>query len=674
MAQFQYFNWQDPDATKALNLRLLGITDAGRYRGYDRNLIASAVMNLRLEPGATSFPVTLFDTPTFTTEQRSVILTKQGVVIHENAPIDIPVTPNNSGHPRIDLIVCEHQYVDVQNGSEAFYYSVAGVPAANPVAPALPGQAQLKIIIGTLYVPDGTTDLNTTGVVYTPSLTPNAAGDPTIMYTNRLQTSTMRKRFNSILQTAAPANLISLGINLEYNIDLQNSDSNAFGIMNQVDPFYLNAMNFINPGISDEGYRFKLFTLQQLCFTPSSVIRTTNGKPLYVEAGEEIEILDLNAYLGIIAAVPYYFITKGGEAKLYGNNKYRATQSFSQGTDVTGASGSVTLDKTGNLYNVTGSGSNWNLDGLTHNNPADFYIFVAPNVLGGTSIWLKLFNTTGGGTITIRNNQTVGAGYKNIKTPDGNPFVMLNGCLVHLIEFVDHYEIMSYIDPNANMQNILLDIQNDANARVVNDANLAWLISLETTNRINADNAIISDLNTEITNRENADTNLQNELDTETTNREGADSFLVSVINSESTARVNGDNALQAELDFINQAWEGNDTTVGHMTGSNITPVGLSVKWHKLSPSSKTVFIHYVLTFTVTTTDLVEVDYFNTGAPGTVAGALNMPCVFIGPSNSQFGIMELNLLSTLSISFVSSAALTGGNNYSVSGTFVMQCP
>jgi hypothetical protein len=109
-----------------------------------------------------------------------------------------PINPNATGDPRIDIIVCEHQYVDIPGASIAIYSVIQGTPDPNPVAPPLTAPDQIKIIIGQLYVPAGTAALTDGGVIYTPSGPEDFAGDATIVHTNNNQTITGEKKFQSI--------------------------------------------------------------------------------------------------------------------------------------------------------------------------------------------------------------------------------------------------------------------------------------------------------------------------------------------------------------------------------------------------------------------------------------------------------------------------------------------
>lgn len=172
-----FWNWQDDDSTKHLNQRSLGIFEPGLYRGFDFD--NSSTSTIKLNQLTTGFNVVLTDEPTYTVERRGVVLTKQGVVIHENDVVVLPFTANASGNPRIDICVLEHEYVDVPDGSAVIYNVITGTPSATPVAPSLTSP-KIQTILGYLYVPAGVTAANTSGVVYTRATTPVFANDSNI--------------------------------------------------------------------------------------------------------------------------------------------------------------------------------------------------------------------------------------------------------------------------------------------------------------------------------------------------------------------------------------------------------------------------------------------------------------------------------------------------------------
>lgn len=240
MAQFILWNWMDDDSTKNLNHRFQGIIEPGVYRGYDVTL--NDPVNIILRRNLTGANITLFDSPDFTVEKRSVLFTKQGVVIQENDDIELPFTANASGNPRIDLIICEHEYVDVQDGSIALYSIITGTPSATPVPPSIGSNPQVKTVIGQLYVPAGTTDANDAGLVYTASLVPPFANDPNIAFQNMANIFSQLNTFLGIRETVKTCRLDHVG---------------------DVDPLYFFALNLGASGAGATDSRANNFILDQ---------------------------------------------------------------------------------------------------------------------------------------------------------------------------------------------------------------------------------------------------------------------------------------------------------------------------------------------------------------------------------------------------------------------------
>ncbi|RUP38237.1 MAG: hypothetical protein EKK63_12720 [Acinetobacter sp.] len=439
MAQFIFWNWEDDDATKHLNHRSLGITEPGVYRGFDADLTFSGGTQIRLHHSATGFDVTMFDEPTFTVEKRGVILTKQGVIVHENGEITIPFTPNATGNPRIDLIYLEHQYVDVQNGSTGIYNVELGAPSATPVAPTLLFP-QIKIVIGQLYVPGGANLATDAGVVWTPSNVPSPANDPTIVRTFGDQSITGVKRLESILQTVKEALVVG------NTIDLQGKKANDYYLMSAGSAIYLQITDFVNLPVAEEGFRFRMKCGQKIELVTGSSLITINGGSLFIEAGEEIEVWDAWGLLGIAPATHVLFVSRGGEANKSMPSKFRSVVSFSQGAQLAAAA-QLTLPKTGNSYEVVG-GASWTLDGISNHHPSEFFL-TPPVHFGGTEIKLKLRTSPIGGNVTIRHNQTVAN--KKIYTPTGASIIVKDGAIVTFIEYPDRYEISSVVDSENNV-------------------------------------------------------------------------------------------------------------------------------------------------------------------------------------------------------------------------------
>lgn len=156
-----FFNYKDDDYTDWLNRHLMGVLPEGLYAGFDPQLGAS--MNLVLTHGPTGFRET--DEYGTITPRIGVYRTKQGVMVREDADIILPIATNPTAFTRIDIVVAEHKYSKAVGGTAAVYKVIKGVPTENPSAPT-PNSPNLQLVLGTLYVPAGTTALNNGGVQY----------------------------------------------------------------------------------------------------------------------------------------------------------------------------------------------------------------------------------------------------------------------------------------------------------------------------------------------------------------------------------------------------------------------------------------------------------------------------------------------------------------------------
>jgi hypothetical protein len=154
MAQTRLLEWKEDDASDLFNRMHLGILKFGVYRGFDIFTNPSGLtMRLDHEVGLVSIKENLTEL-----NNAGITKTKQGVVVIEDAYIDIPVSTNVSGYVRIDLLVIEHEKVQIIGGQTAIYKIIEGTPDLNPVDPALT-VPEKQTIIGRLYVGEVNVDL-----------------------------------------------------------------------------------------------------------------------------------------------------------------------------------------------------------------------------------------------------------------------------------------------------------------------------------------------------------------------------------------------------------------------------------------------------------------------------------------------------------------------------------
>lgn len=164
MARKRFWNYDQADDTDDIIRWLLGVLNPGRYCGFDAAPF-QADMTLRLDHD-TGVEQTRADVSQ-TQIKTGVIMTKQGVIIQEDGVINVAISNGDATHPRYDLIIAQHEYVDTLDGDDVIYSVIEGTPAASPVIPTTSNK--LEIVIGVLYIPAGTSALNAGGVIYTPS-------------------------------------------------------------------------------------------------------------------------------------------------------------------------------------------------------------------------------------------------------------------------------------------------------------------------------------------------------------------------------------------------------------------------------------------------------------------------------------------------------------------------
>lgn len=217
MSQRRFWNFKADDLTIDLDHWFHGITLPGVYQGFDFGTQDS--MTLHLIHSVTGSKYVNKEPPS-ESNFIGVIRTRQGVIIQEDANIDIPVPAADPSLPRIDLVFLSHTYVDAEGGEEAFYGIVEGTPNASPVAPTV-ADPLIDIPIATLYVPAGIADLTDSDVVYTKAEVPTIANEN---YAHRDKPNRYTKQAQNSPENSAIT--FDTGTN-ELTI---NSDSNLFAL------------------------------------------------------------------------------------------------------------------------------------------------------------------------------------------------------------------------------------------------------------------------------------------------------------------------------------------------------------------------------------------------------------------------------------------------------------
>ncbi len=140
----QIITWESGEkrSTVILNRHFSGLLPRGIYKGFDVITNVSSLF-LNLEKGS---------------DDTSVLLTPEGVRIEEDADIPNFVSIDiGDAQPRIDLVVCTHQYTVTND--PAVYSVIKGTPAPSPVPPALPAEPPFVTLLATINVGVGVTDI-----------------------------------------------------------------------------------------------------------------------------------------------------------------------------------------------------------------------------------------------------------------------------------------------------------------------------------------------------------------------------------------------------------------------------------------------------------------------------------------------------------------------------------
>lgn len=467
MAQKIYFNWEDDDSTKDLNHRTLGISEPGRYRGFDFG--STSGLNLTLNHNTTGVNVTMFNTPTQSVEKRGVILTKQGVVIHETDDIVLPIAAGHATLPRIDVVICEHEYVEVQGGSTATYYVVQGTPATNPVAPTLT-QPQIKTILGQILVPAGATNLN--NAVYTQADAPQHANDTTIVRTVGSQKVIGEKEFSTITNEHDIAELD----NSSQTIDFFGKRKNLY-VVESVNPAtdyqIVNTLTNL-PSNNDGTFAFELLfkqrtILKNSVFQPNGNMEFQNvsSRDLYVEEGEIIKVID-TTLTGI--NFKKYLVCKNDASNASDYVKHRKMVSMTKMIIPFASAVSVPMHletlKKANVIEfspMTNFGLSTIINSIEGN---DTFDTVRGEQDAGTIVYLRVSkpdSVSNDCEMTIVNKYTnladpIPAGYKKIVTNTGGNIAVKNNTTITLLEHEDYYEVINVSGPEVNLYNLSLNV------------------------------------------------------------------------------------------------------------------------------------------------------------------------------------------------------------------------
>lgn len=441
MAQQLLWSWTDDDSTFNLNRRDVGILEPGLYRGFDAQLAAGMTLNLvHTSNGARHVELDLD-----ITQNIGVVLSNQGVVVKEDGPISLVVSPNNSANPRIDLIVMLHEYVEVAGGQPATYAIIQGTASATPVPPFLTDAAR-QVVLGKLYLPGNTTSLDADGVVYTKELPPMLGADPTIMRTTLEQHSIATKLFSGLRFEAE---------GMSYSGGTKTASAEKFRNIYQI-PFVTNsAFEIVNLSLpSKPGHWFNIYVQNSVILkTTGNMIMADSSGDVYIEAGEMLTVLNLASLTAFFGPSDSYLVFRGGQANRSNDNKYYKMQSFTKGTLLAGpGAGSLNHQGAGNSFTLSVEADydlKWikrtttNTSGLTDHD-------------SGTVILVQVVDTrdiVSPPPIVIKAKHAVSSpptDYKSIWCPNQADYTLKSGDWLMLVEYDDYWRLVNVFGGGQN--------------------------------------------------------------------------------------------------------------------------------------------------------------------------------------------------------------------------------
>lgn len=226
--QKRSWNYRAEDSTYDLSIADIGLLLPGVYRGFDMTL--DGTMILKLTHQTTGFVVTDKAGGTIS-DKKSAVVSKQGVVVTEDDTETLAIAVGHATLHRIDLIIMDHQYIEVAGGQLATYSVIQGTPAASPVAPAVPNPA-LQVIIGELYIPATTVALTDAGVVWTREAIPAISGlEENVPLKDKANIFTNTNQFNKGVGFAKGVDVdiaLTAGPDLSPSIDISGDNDGIF--------------------------------------------------------------------------------------------------------------------------------------------------------------------------------------------------------------------------------------------------------------------------------------------------------------------------------------------------------------------------------------------------------------------------------------------------------------
>ena len=162
MTQKRFHSFEASLDSFSESLRFLGVLEPGVYRGFDRATFSGTAMTLLHDGTGVSQTNIATDS---VDENVAVLITKQGMVIQEDASIGPLTVDNNVGNSqaRTDYVIMEHAYAQTEGGATAVYSIIKG-PVESATEPSLTNE-NTQVLIGKLVIPAGAADHTTTSFI-----------------------------------------------------------------------------------------------------------------------------------------------------------------------------------------------------------------------------------------------------------------------------------------------------------------------------------------------------------------------------------------------------------------------------------------------------------------------------------------------------------------------------
>lgn len=169
MAQRRLSDYQDPLGSFEHNLVRLGVHFPGRFCGFDTfTSTGGLTFSISHNKG-----VTTYDINSIPYGPLGVAMTRQGVIVLEDAVIPGLVLETNLGNPelRLDQLVMTHQQVEVAGGLDAVYEVVKGGPSQS-----LGALSPFQVVLGIITIPAEAS--TSSGCTYERATNPDSGDSP----------------------------------------------------------------------------------------------------------------------------------------------------------------------------------------------------------------------------------------------------------------------------------------------------------------------------------------------------------------------------------------------------------------------------------------------------------------------------------------------------------------